>query len=125
MIGSTIVIVEDDPMVRYDAVTMLEEAGLNVVEFEAADDALSYVFEQANNVAGVFTDLRVQGHTDGLELAETVARRWPHIAVILTSGKTDPRPDLLPSVTFLPKPWLPLHVLTAMQNAAEWNRGAA
>lgn len=125
MAGSTIVIVEDDPMVRHDAVVMLEEAGLDVVEFETADDALSYVYEQSDHVGGVFTDLRVHGHTDGLELAETVARRWPHIAVILTSGNTDPRPGLLPSVTFLPKPWLPLHVLTAMQNAADWSREAA
>ncbi len=117
MVGHTVVIVEDDPLVRFDAVTMLEEAGLDVVEFETADDALSYVYEQSDHVAGVFTDLRVDGVADGLELAETVARQWPHIAVVLTSGKTDPRPDLMPSVTFLPKPWLPLNVLTTMQNA--------
>lgn len=125
MIGSTIVIVEDDPLVRCDAVTMLEAAGLDVVEFETADDALSYVFEQSDHVAGIFTDLRMSGQSDGLELAETVARKWPHISVILTSGKIDPRPDLASSVTFLPKPWLPLHVLTAMQNAADWSRKAA
>ena len=94
MIGSTIVIVEDDPLARCDAVTMLEAAGLDVVDFGSTDDALSYVFEQSGRVAGVFTDLSKSHQLDGLELAETVARKWPHISFVLTASKVDPRPDL-------------------------------
>jgi two-component system, response regulator PdtaR len=115
----TIVVVEDDPLLRSDAVAMLGAAGLAVVDFETADDAVAYLERRADQVAGVLTDVRMPGRLDGFDLAVKVTMCWPEVTVMMTSGLDRPESLLIPSVAFLPKPWLPLDVLTAMQDAAE------
>lgn len=115
--GKSVLVVEDDPLLRTDAVMMFEEAGLSVVEMETADEALAYVVERAGDIAAVFTDVQFPGEADGFDLADAVATHWPHIAVLVTSGRARPPADLPASVRFVPKPWRPLDVLTAMQNA--------
>lgn len=111
-------VVEDDPIQRIDAVLLFEEAGLDVVEMETADDALLYLFERSHDLAAIFTDVQFPGEADGFDLAGTVAAHWPHIAVLVTSGRARPPGDLPASVRFVEKPWRPLDVLTAMRGAA-------
>ena len=118
MAGKKIMVVEDDPILRGDAVTLLEEAGLSVVQMDNADDALAFIYDQPADVAAVFADINMPGHLSGLHLAETVARHWPSIPIVLSSGRVRPSETLPASVRFLPKPWHPLDVLTAMQAAA-------
>lgn len=113
-----VLVVEDDPVARSDAALMLEEAGLDVISMDNADEALAFIYEQPERIAGVFSDINMPGHLSGLHLAETVARHWPKIPIVLSSGRVHPSWDLPASVRFLPKPWLPLDVLTAMQVAA-------
>ncbi len=115
--AKSVLVVEDDPLLRMDAALMFEEAGLSVVELESADEALAYVFEQANDVGAIFTDVQFTGEADGFDLAAAVSTHWPHITVLVTSGRVRPPRDLPKSVRFVPKPWRPLDVLTAMQNA--------
>ncbi len=118
MIGSkSVLVVEDDPLLRMDAAMMFEEAGLCVVELESADEALAYVSEQASDIGAIFTDVQFPGDADGFDLAGTVASNWPHITVLVTSRRVKPPPDLPKTVRFVAKPWRPLDVLTAMQNA--------
>ena len=46
------------------------------------------------------------GDIDGLDLASEVARRWPEVEIIVTSGGTRLESDDIPdSGTFLPKPY--------------------
>ncbi len=113
-----VLVVEDEPLIRLDTVCMLEEAGLTVVEFDRADDALRYAADHDEAVAAIFTDINLRGRMDGIELAGIVACRYPDITVLVTSGRYEVRPDRLPEGTmFLKKPWLPLEVLSAMQDA--------
>ena len=113
-----VLVVEDEPLIRMDAASILEDAGLTVVEFDSADEAFAYTETHANDVAAIFTDINLRGRMDGVELASRVARRHPHIALVVTSGRFDSRPDALPSsVRFMAKPWLPLDVVGAMQAA--------
>ena len=113
-----VLVVEDDPLLRMDAITMLEEAGLEVVQMSNADDALAFIYEQSADVAGVFSDIQMPGHMSGLHLAETVGRHWPDIRILLCSGAMRPTDTLPSNVTFISKPWRALEVLTAMQDAA-------
>lgn len=113
----TVLVVEDNPLLRDDAVTLLEQAGFNVVEIETADEALAYVCKQAGHVAAVFTDLETPGNADGYDLARMIGQNWPEIAVLVTSGRRGARNDCPPNARFLPKPWLPLDVLVTMQGA--------
>ncbi len=114
-----IVVVEDEPLVRMDAVAMLETAGLSVVEFDRADAALDFTREHAADIAAIFTDVNLRGSMDGIDLAVEVSHAEPAIAIVVTSGGYDKRPGSLPSrVAFVKKPWLPLEVLGMMQGAA-------
>ncbi len=117
MNAKAVLVVEDDPMLRTDASDMLQEAGFYVVELDNGDDALSYIVEQSREVAAVFTDVQMPGDADGLYLAEAVARNWPHIKVLVTSGHIAAPRDLPKGVRFVPKPWLPREVISALQDA--------
>ena len=115
--GKAVLVVEDDPLLRFDAATMFAEAGLSVIEMETADEAMAYLRTQARDIGAVFTDVQFPGEADGFDLAGMVAANWPHVTVLVTSGRARPPADLPKSVRFLPKPWRPLDVLSAMQGA--------
>lgn len=113
-----VLVVEDEPIVRFDTVAMLEEAGIIVVEFDRADEALSYANQHSGSVAAIFTDINLRGTMSGIDLAASVAQNHPEITILVTSGRFDKRPTDLPaSACFVKKPWLPLQVLSAMQDA--------
>ena len=115
----TILVVEDDPILRIDAALMFEEAGFEVSEFESADDALAFVWDRAEEVTAIFTDVQMLGDTSGIDLAAIVTTSWPHIEVLVTSGFVEEVPDHLPSrVRFFPKPWAPVDILSAIQPPA-------
>ena len=114
-----VVVVEDDPLLRGDAVAMLDAAGLAVADFETADEALAFIERRAGAVSAVLTDVQVPGRLDGFDLAVRISISWPEMLVLVTSGLDRPDSLLIPSVAFLPKPWRALDVLTAMQNAAD------
>ncbi len=114
IVAKRVLVVEDDPMLRVDAAAMLEEAGLEVVQLETGDSALSYVLEQSEEVAAVFSDVQMPGDTDGLDLARYIAVNWPAIIVVLTSGRVHPTQDLPANIRFVSKPWKPGDVLAAL-----------
>ena len=119
MNSKTVLVVEDDPLTRMDAATLMSEAGLDVVEMDTADQALAYVWRQPNDIAAIFSDVQMPGHTSGADLAHTVSCHWPHIRLLMTSGLRRDAMVLPASSRFFPKPWLPLDVLTAVQAAVE------
>ena len=114
-----VVVVEDDALLRCDAVAMLDAAGLKVADFETADEAAAYLNQHNGEVAAILTDIETPGHLDGFDLAVAATMRWPRVKVLMTSGRARPESLLIPSVAFLPKPWLPLDVLTAVRDATE------
>jgi two-component system, response regulator PdtaR len=113
---STVLVVEDDPMLRVDAALMFEEAGFEVSEFESAEEALAFVWDRADEIAAIFTDVQILGETSGFDLAAIVTASWPHIELLITSGRVGEAPDTLPTrVRFFPKPWSPNQVLAALR----------
>lgn len=115
----TVLVVEDDPAILIEAVSVFEDAGVPVLSFENADDTLAYMYEHADSVSAIFTDMQMPGYMDGLTLAEVVDRHWPRVTVILTSGRVRPIAPLPRNVRFLPKPWLPQQVLAELQDAVD------
>ena len=115
-----VLVVEDEPLIRMDAVAQLEAAGLNVVEFDNATQAARYVQEHGTEVAAVFTDINLKGPMDGITLAELVGQALPSVLLLITSGRFDMRPDGLPeTIRFMPKPWVLQDVVDAIQEAVE------
>jgi CheY-like chemotaxis protein len=114
-----VLIVEDEPLLRSMAVEFLSEAGLQTFEAENAEEALDLLQERAGEVAVLFTDVRMPGSMDGLELARVAHSSWPWIRVIVTSGAFGKPSDTLPNdADFLRKPWLPLDLLAHVLKAA-------
>ena len=123
MVGSRIappfvvLLVEDDDLVRLMAVNMLEDAGLTLIEATSADEAWA-VLESQNKIDALFTDIEMPGSMNGFTLASRVAERWPHIRLVLTSGRFRPAPQDVPDHgKFVPKPYQVEEVLSAFSRA--------
>ena len=102
---ATILVVEDEVLVRMGIVDDLVWAGHSVIEAANADEALS-VLEAGKPVDVVFSDIHMPGTLDGLGLMQIVRRRFPSVRVILTSGLELPSPDILgDEAAFIPKPY--------------------
>lgn len=109
-------VVEDDLLQRELVGVLLEESQMEVVQCESAEGALCELEKKGGQVSMLFTDVNLAGRIDGVELALFAVRRYPNIHVIVTSGRalTKSLPD---TVTFMPKPWLPLEVLLAAERS--------
>ena len=100
---------------------MLEETDLRVIECVDAEEAMGVMAREGENVALVFTDIRLPGLLDGVDLARRVKALWPHVSMVVTSGYERRRPEKLPdTVAYMPKPWLALDVLMQAERASEW-----
>jgi PAS domain S-box-containing protein len=82
-----ILVVEDNADVRRVAVSLLEQLGYRTMEVETASAALD-ILAAGKHVDLVFSDVVLPGQADGLALAHTLAERYPHIPVVLTTGYT-------------------------------------
>ncbi|MGA7489024.1 MAG: response regulator [Xanthobacteraceae bacterium] len=111
-------IVEDDAELRRLTAALLEDEQLDTIECESAEAALAVMLIGGREVAMIFADVRLRGVMDGIDLARELKMRWPHLSVVLTSGY--PRQhvgELPPGVGYMPKPWQPLNVLIAAEQA--------
>jgi len=79
------VVVEDDALLRSDAVAMLYAAGLTVVDFATADETVVFMEQHAGKVAAVLTDVQLPGRLDGFDLAVKISISWPDVLVLITS----------------------------------------
>jgi CheY-like chemotaxis protein len=86
--NETILVVEDDTLVRDFVVAQLQGLGYTTISAWDGREALSYV---ENGVAFdlLFTDVIMLGGINGRELAEEIVRRRPGIPVVYTSGNTE------------------------------------
>src|ERR1700712_2615838 len=82
----SVLVVEDEMMLRMRAGDMVEDAGFSAVEAINADDALA-ILESRSDIELLFTDIQMPGSMDGLKLAYAVHERWPLIKIILVSGQ--------------------------------------
>ena len=109
-----ILVVEDEPILRLDAVDFLEEAGHTVIEAANAIEAIA-LLESRMDINVVFTDIEMPGSMDGMMLARAVRDRWPPVTIVVASGRVVPGAGDLPdNVPFLSKPYSPASVLKAI-----------
>ncbi|MGM4896879.1 response regulator [Tardiphaga sp. 839_C3_N1_4] len=109
----TVLVVEDEVLIRDFVSEELTDAGFEVIQVGTADEAIA-VLEARQDVHLVFTDIDMPGSMDGLKLAAAVRDRWPPVHIIITTGKA--RPLSIPAnALFIPKPYLGRNVVTAMR----------
>lgn len=81
----TVLVVDDEEMVRRLASRMLVTLGYRVLEARDGQEAVRVLQRSAPRIAGVLTDLAMPG-LGGRGLGETIARCWPRVRVLYMSG---------------------------------------
>ena len=118
MVPPLVLVVEDELLVRMNALSLLEEAGFGVLEAGSADEAIS-LLERRKDIRIVFTDINMPGSMDGLRLAHAIRNRWPPIELVLTSGLMRVRNEDMPERgLFLSKPYEPSELVQTVRSLA-------
>jgi CheY-like chemotaxis protein len=118
-----VVIVEDDAELRLLMKMVLEDSEFDIIECQSAEMALATMLLEGRDVAMIFADIQLSGEMNGIDLAREVKMRWPHLVVILTSGRGAHLDELPPGVDYMPKPWKAVNVLTAAKRAQSTRGG--
>ena len=83
-----ILIVEDEPIIRFLAAEALRDLGVSVIEAASADEAWAYL-QAGTMVDLVFTDHRMPGLMTGAQLVTRIHESYPAIETIIASGFYD------------------------------------
>jgi FixJ family two-component response regulator len=111
-----VLVVEDELIVREDALDLLRRGGFDARGFSSAKETLAYLRDHADETAAIFTDVWMDTATEGLDLARVIHATWPWIALLVTSGGTARPPTGLPmKAHYISKPWRPEQVLRFIQ----------
>ena len=102
----TILVVEDEPMIRLDVAEGLREFGFHVYEASDGVEALQILGQTSVNL--VFSDVQMPGKLDGFDVARHVRSSLPQVPIVLTSGFVRPDaapPDLADLAPLVAKPY--------------------
>lgn len=116
--GQIVLLVDDEPLARMTLSDMLYEAGFWTVEAADADQAL-HMLESRDDIRIVFLDIVMRHGIDGLALAKLIRQRWPHIHIVLASGKMYAPEQALPDrAVFFHKPYRSRDVVPVLHRMA-------
>jgi CheY-like chemotaxis protein len=85
-VRDTILLVEDEVLVRMVLADTLRDAGYTVIEASNAHEALQILNVDSDVVRVIISDVRMPGSLDGVGLAGRVRAEYPAIKIVLTSG---------------------------------------
>lgn len=100
---STILVVEDEVLIRLHVSDCLRDAGFEVLEATDVARALE-LLESNSSIDLVLTDVTLPGDLDGFALVEWIRVHRPGLPAILTSGKVSEASAGCQDVPFFAKP---------------------
>ena len=115
--SETILLVEDDEVLRGLTRGVLEEAGYHVLEAESGNDALATCEPRQSRIHLVITDVAMPGMS-GTVLVRRARALHPEMKVIYTSGFTDEAAhgEIDRAMAFLQKPYTPASLLETVRS---------
>ena len=123
----TILIVEDEPILRSMARDILEECGYHILEASSGKDALDVWNRQANEIDLLLTDMVMPEGLSGMELAKQLLATRPRLKVVFTSGYTanEVNQEMLAQTraSFLSKPYTHTELAKAVRDCLDLNGG--
>lgn len=114
----TVLVVDDQVLIRMAISEFLRDCGFRVIEAGDADEAIQ-VLKTNEPVDVVFTDVQMPGSMDGFGLAQWVRRERAGLKVILTSGvarTADAAGELCDHGPLVPKPYDPDQLVRHIQD---------
>lgn len=84
----TVLIVEDEPVLRSMARDILEECGYRILEASSGKDALAVWKKRSGEIDLVLTDMVMPDGVSGVDLAEQLLAKRPGLKIVFTSGYT-------------------------------------
>ena len=115
----TVLIVEDEPLVRNMVVRILFEQGYRVLEAANGEEALRVVNTHAGETIHLLLTDLVMPQMGGKELAQRLKSLRPKTKVLLTSGYTNElifqNGELGDNVSFIQKPFMPADLVRKVQ----------
>jgi two-component system, response regulator PdtaR len=100
----TILLVEDDIIIRSPLAEYLQSVGFITVEAANAGEAIT-LFAARVPIDLVFSDIRMPGPMDGLGLAQWIRQHQPGVPVLLTSGTSSVARARQVGAVFVAKPY--------------------
>ena len=115
----TVLLAEDEDLVREFTCDALEVAGFRVLAAANGEDAIKLFESESNSIDILVCDMVMPG-VQGLELYEHIHALRPELPILFTSGYSEPS-DRQPwresdRIDFLPKPLRPRLLVQAVQN---------
>ena len=110
----TVLVVEDDFLVRLNMADFLRGANCEVVEAGSGEAAVA-VLQRRDGIDAVFTDIQLGGELNGWDVAEISRATHPDIPVVYTSGALIVPGRPVAGSIFFEKPYDPVAVLAAFQ----------
>lgn len=106
--SETILLVEDEPLLRELAQAVLSGAGYNVLQAGESEEALTLWSEHQEEIDLLLTDLVLPGGLNGRDLALQLQQRKPRLKIVYTTGYSSDVAEggHVPS-SFLQKPYPP------------------
>ena len=103
--AGSVLIVEDEPLLRMNAAEILEDEGFVIIEASSGEEGLRWLRQRAD-IRVLFTDVHMPGALDGLALARMAAAEHCHVQVLIVSGRAAPEPGSMPDgARFMAKPY--------------------
>ncbi len=85
----TVMLVEDDAMVRLTLADFFEAVGLTILEAENAEDAMAIIEDMSQRIDVLVTDLDLGPGDDGLALARKARLKRPGLLVVYETGSPE------------------------------------
>jgi PAS domain S-box-containing protein len=120
--SETILVVEDDAMVRTSVITQIQSLGYTTLSAANAAEALA-IADGGASFDLLFTDMIMPGNMNGRQLADEMARRRSPLQVLFTSGYTEDavihHGRLDPGLLLLAKPFRKIELAQMLRTAIE------
>jgi len=105
----SVLLVEDDPLIREFVVEALRDAGYHVIHASTGEEALEWCKRHVADV--LVTDVRLPGQVDGWQIAERCREHDPELPVTYATGYSPAAPRPVPGSRIVKKPFHPDEVV--------------
>ncbi len=118
--SDTVLVVDDEEMVRGLAEAVLQDAGLEVLTAADGEEGLETFRRHADEISVVLLDMTMP-KLNGEETLAELRKLSPEVRVVLTSGYTEQDADRhvsgSPRIGFIQKPYLPADLIAKVREA--------